>query len=271
MYSSYGSQGSAAIQNQQMMNAYLKDKQNWSTIGYKPDNVQFQDYYNQAYSGGMGARNMSTSIVFTQGQIVESPNKNPLDLAIEGNGLFSLSDGKKMVYTRDGQLSWEPSTGTLVHKSTGMKVMGKMLDANQNPTGELCEFKTDGANSYRFDETGKLYKTEIIQDSKGTGQTQTREVPVFQVSIASFLNPSGLKRFGNNAFVPSNNSGKPVQGFSGMGSSFGIVHPSSVELSSFDISQNSQQLVKAQQEHDANINALKLMDKMTQNAMNLIK
>ncbi|MBC7123583.1 MAG: flagellar hook-basal body complex protein, partial [Pseudothermotoga sp.] len=80
----------------------------------------------------------------TQGSFQNTGRK--LDLAIQGDGFFVLSDGRGYYYTRAGALDVDMN-GTLIHASTGLKVQGwravqdpatgsRYVDTNQ-PIGDI--------------------------------------------------------------------------------------------------------------------------------------
>ena len=82
---------------------------NSNTIGFKSSRAEFADVYaagainlNQA-SVGEGVRVDSTSQQFTQGGITTTSAN--LDLAISGDGFFTLKDPSGTVYSRNGQFS----------------------------------------------------------------------------------------------------------------------------------------------------------------------
>lgn len=79
---------------------------NSSTVGFKASNATFADVY-AAISGGsnlqvgIGTSVSSINQQFTQGNI--SVTNNPLDLAINGQGFYRLSNNGEISWTRNGQ------------------------------------------------------------------------------------------------------------------------------------------------------------------------
>jgi flagellar hook protein FlgE len=94
---------------------------NADTVGFKASQAEFGDLF------ASGALNLNTSLggegvevttaaqQFTSGNV--TPTSQPLDLAINGNGFFTLSSPSGTVYTRNGQFS-EDKDGNVV-SSTG--------------------------------------------------------------------------------------------------------------------------------------------------------
>jgi flagellar hook protein FlgE len=104
---------------------------NVSTIGYKRDRAGFSDVLGGEMNGqrlGGGIRMAGTETMYDQGAINQTGN--PLDLAIRGNGFFSVRgthDGATSTYyTRDGRFSMD-KTGYVVNQS-GMRLQGYMID-----------------------------------------------------------------------------------------------------------------------------------------------
>jgi flagellar hook protein FlgE len=107
---------------------------NANTVGYKASNVQFADVFASSLSGGgagqvgIGASVAGIAQQFTQGNITTS--NNPLDLAINGNGMFRLQTGPTsgtVSYTRNGQYSVDKD-GYIVNPA-GQYLTGYAADA----------------------------------------------------------------------------------------------------------------------------------------------
>ncbi len=81
---------------------------NSNTFGSKVSRGEFSDVYANALNGagtnavGIGTTLAAVSQQFTQGNITSTDN--PMDLAINGNGFFQVSDGRNpALYSRNGQ------------------------------------------------------------------------------------------------------------------------------------------------------------------------
>lgn len=122
---------------------------NMNTPGFKSSSLQFSDmfYSGNAINGsasnfgqiGHGLNTNGTSLNFKQGDLRQTGN--PLDLAMDGDGLFTLKNSNgKFFYTKAGQFEFN-SDGTLVNRADGAKVMGR--DSN----GNLTELSFKGAHS----------------------------------------------------------------------------------------------------------------------------
>ena len=90
---------------------------NANTTGFKNSQVEFADVYASGAvalntsTGGEGVRVVTSAQQFTQGDI--NSTSSPLDMAINGNGFFTLQSPSGIVYTRNGTFS-EDQTGNVV-------------------------------------------------------------------------------------------------------------------------------------------------------------
>jgi len=104
---------------------------NANTVGFKGSIAQFADLFAAGSSGGgasteigIGSSLAAVLPQFTQGNI--SVTNNPLDLAINGQGFFRISDQGAISYTRDGQYQLD-KTGYVVN-SSGARLTGYPVD-----------------------------------------------------------------------------------------------------------------------------------------------
>jgi flagellar hook protein FlgE len=119
---------------------------NINTTGFKSGRVTFQEMLSQTLRGasrptegglggtnpmqvGLGTQVGSIDTILEQGSL-QATNR-VTDLAIQGNGFFVVSNGKRVAFTRDGNFDID-ANGTLVHKATGEKLVGWMPEANGN-------------------------------------------------------------------------------------------------------------------------------------------
>lgn len=95
---------------------------NANTVGFKGAVGEFSDIYAAAGSGsgsaavGIGTQLSRVAQQFTQGNI--SVSGNPLDMAINGNGFFRISDNGTITYSRNGQFSLDKN-GYIVNAAGG--------------------------------------------------------------------------------------------------------------------------------------------------------
>jgi len=104
---------------------------NSGTVGFKQSQAQFSDVFANTLSGsggtqvGIGSKLSTVAQLFSQGNI--SVTNNPLDIAVNGQGFFRMSDGGAISYSRNGQLQIDKS-GRIVNGS-GLRLTGYLANS----------------------------------------------------------------------------------------------------------------------------------------------
>jgi flagellar hook protein FlgE len=99
---------------------------NSGTAGFKQSQVQFADVYASSLAGGgasqigIGTQLSAVTQQFTQGNI--SASNNPLDMAINGDGFFRMSNNGAITYTRNGQFTLDKEG--YIQNSSGARLTG---------------------------------------------------------------------------------------------------------------------------------------------------
>jgi len=137
--------------HQKMLDIAGNNLANVNTTAYKASSVTFSELLNetikkasqpttgvggtnpQQIGSGVGIANITPNML--QGNIVSTGN--PLDLAVEGEGYFVLSDGQQNVYTRSGSFAVD-ADASLVDPATGYRVQ------RIGSEGEIDGFQTPG-------------------------------------------------------------------------------------------------------------------------------
>jgi flagellar hook protein FlgE len=128
--------------HQVMMDVIGNNIANVNTVGFKSGRVNFQDILSQTFRGasapngglgsvnpaqvGLGVTVAGIDVLHTQGNLQSTGRLT--DMAIQGDGMFVLSDGSRQFYTRDGSFDISLD-GTLVNPALGMKVQGWVANA----------------------------------------------------------------------------------------------------------------------------------------------
>jgi len=231
---------------------------NVNTTGFKKSRIEFQDLLyqttraagaeagsgNQLPTGlqiGHGSRAVSTSKIFTNGELSQTGSK--WDVAIQGDGFFEvqLPDGTT-AYTRDGALKTN-ATGQIT-TSDGLPVQGGFQPV---PTG---------TTSVTITSSGDV-------TTLGSGGAQS-----YRVQLVRFSNPSGLDPIGRNLFRESPASGAPELGNPGE-NGFGELQQGFVELSNVKVVEEMVNLIVAQRAYEVNSKAVQAADDMMQQSNNL--
>jgi len=242
---------------------------NVNTTAYKKSRVEFKDLVyeerNRAYNLkrddapanlqiGLGARPSATLKDFTDGTY--SMTENRTDLAISGEGFFTLRDAEgNTVYTRDGSFKFsaeEDGTQMLV-SSQGYPLLdaeGNEIKLNINNLEEFI-VGADGV-IYTVDEDGSPLDTGI------------------EIGIVKFQNPAGLLSIGSNNYQVTANSGQPVweNALDDEGERSTIMQ-SYLEGSNVQLVEEMVNLIVAQRAYEINSKTVQAADDMLQQANNL--
>jgi flagellar basal-body rod protein FlgG len=237
---------------------------NINTTAFKRDRANFEDllYRNEVYPGqldaqqnptptglevGLGARVQSTQSDFRQGTIQDTGRD--LDIAIEGRGFLQVQDPVTSTpfYTRAGNLNVN---------ANGQLVIGSAQ------TGRLVEPPI----------TIPPEATAIVINSNGQVMTRTPGTVQLQqqgeIQLASFINPDGLLKMGENMFSQTDASGAAnVQpaGTNGLG----VIRQRSLEASNVEPVKELIDLITTQRGFELNSQAIQAGDQILQQIANL--
>jgi flagellar hook protein FlgE len=167
---------------------------NVNTVGFKASRVTFQEGFVQLLAkatrpnGGMGGTNPlqigtgsqigSIDQLFTQGSLENTGQ--PLDLAIQGDGMFVLSNGERTAYTRAGNFRMD-ADGRLVSPFTGFVLQGVNADARGNfsPSGPIGTLQISLGTEAPAQQTGGITMTGNLDGSTAVGGTHSMGVTVY--------------------------------------------------------------------------------------------
>lgn len=156
---------------------------NINTPGYKGSSLQFADmFYSNSNSGGgtmqvgYGLNTAGTVLNFEQGELRQTGND--LDLALDGQGLFTVQDSNgNLHYTRAGQFTFN-TDGVLVSRVDQSKVMG------QDASGAIGEISIAGLST----EEGKATSTVKFAGNISSSLTDpTQPVVINSVKVVDAL------------------------------------------------------------------------------------
>ena len=228
---------------------------NVSTVGYKRDEVAFEDLLyqirrqpgaqssenTQLPSGmqlGTGVRVIGTQKEFGNGNL--QVTENPLDFAIVGRGFFEvlLPDGTP-AYTRNGQFQIN-SDGELVTSRGYLVQPGITIPDNV----QSVTISTDGiVEATVFGEVG----------SQVLGNLQ----------VVNFVNPAGLQAIGANNFLETAASGTPQTGTPGS-DGLGSLEQGTLENSNVEIVEELVNMITTQRAYEMNSKVIATADQMLQ-------
>ncbi|MCP4377251.1 MAG: flagellar basal-body rod protein FlgG [bacterium] len=245
---------------QMIVDVIANNLANISTVGFKRSQVDFQDLMYMkikepgrdiasgvtAPSGfeiGSGVSPASTLKVFTTGEL-ENTGRD-LDVAITGSGFFQVTGPSgETRYTRDGALRLDKN-GTLV--TSGGYTIEPAITVSTDALG--VSIAEDGSVT--------------VRGSDGTSSS------VGQITLARFLNPSGLSSEGGNLLAESAASGTATSTTPGE-SGAGTLQQGFLERSNVQMVTELVNLITAQRAYEINSRAIKAGDEMLTTANRLI-
>jgi flagellar basal-body rod protein FlgG len=191
---------------------------------------------------GKGVRAAATLQNLNQGILI--PTDDPMDIAIDGDGMLevTLGDGR-VAYTHGGSLHLD-----------AMRRLVTSGGAMVSPPIQVPE----GIASVQVKSDGSVIAVSLAGDPQTIGK----------LKLVRFENPEGLQTIGGNALLPTVASGAPIEGQAGE-PGIGTVVTGIVESSNIDAREEYLRVVQAQRAYELNVRAMKTMDEMLQDANNL--
>jgi flagellar hook protein FlgE len=136
------------VNNQLVLDVTANNLANVNTSGFKASRVSFSTTLVQTeFSGsapgtslggtnprqvGLGMTTGTIDMDMRQGSL-QSTGRS-LDLAVQGEGFFEVTDGTRSLYTRVGNFGFD-SQDNLIDLGTGFKVVGNVYNSTPNPDG----------------------------------------------------------------------------------------------------------------------------------------
>jgi flagellar basal-body rod protein FlgG len=227
---------------QQQLDSIGNDLANASTTGYKAERVGFRDLlYNQVDIAGTttteGAGAAAQTIGRDQAQGAIQSTGNPLDLAIEGPGYFTVKrPGGAVALTRDGSLQVN-AKGQLTTAE------GDLLD----PPITLPK----GSSS-----------SDVAIAPDGTVRVGTRTIG--KIALVTVASPDHLLAAGGNLFTASAASGSPRP------AAHATVQQGALEGSNVDVGNDMVQMMGAQRSYQLESSAIQTENQMLSIANQLV-
>ncbi|QXI27310.1 flagellar hook protein FlgE [Pseudomonas vanderleydeniana] len=163
---------------------------NVNTTGFKSSRAEFEDVYSATKLGvssktiGNGVRLANVSQNFGNGGM--NVTGNALDMGIQGNGFFTLSDNGSLMYTRAGTFKTDKD-GYITNSDGTARLQGFAADSNGNIIpGVLTDLRIDVSNLPP--QTTTTIGATINLDSKSAVINQTT-TPFDPTNTASYTTP----------------------------------------------------------------------------------
>ena len=226
---------------------------NVNTTGFKKSRTDFQDLMYQTLraagtstgpdstlpSGvemGHGVKQVATQRINLQGSMQETGND--LDMAIQGDGFFQVTtpDGT-VAYTRDGTFKRDEQ--------------GRIVTSEGYPLEPSITIPT-GTTSVDVSSTGVV---------SATLPNQTDPEEIGQITLARFINPSGMAAQGGNLFLPTAASGEATESNPGTDGA-GKIQQRYIEMSNVQVVEEMVNMIVAQRAYEINSKAITTSDDM---------
>ncbi|SEN31988.1 flagellar basal-body rod protein FlgG [Nitrosomonas marina] len=240
---------------QTKMDVISNNLANVSTNGFKRARAVFEDLLYQTVrqpgaqssqqtqlpSGlqlGVGVRPVATESIFTQGNLQQTGN--PRDIAIQGEGFFQvlMPDGTT-AYTRDGAFQSDingqfvTSSGYVIQPS--ITIPPNTLSITVGRDGTVSALVPGSATP----------------------------IQVGNIQIASFINPAGLQKVGENLYLPTASSGVANPNAPGT-NGLGLLNQGFVETSNVNVVEELVGMIQTQRAYEINSKSIETSDQMLQ-------
>lgn len=187
----------------------------------------------------------------------------------------STSIDNTFVSSGQGMLVFDPNSGDLISSTVNNTIQTIPGADELNFSFNFKNIK-EYAENFTITYTGQDgysagYLEEVSVDSSGIikgsySNGESRQLA--QLTIATFTNPAGLTKVGNNLYTISNNSGKPDEGIPGA-SGRGTINPETLEMSNVDLSEEFVDMITTQRGFQANSRVITTSDQILEELVNL--
>jgi flagellar basal-body rod protein FlgG len=228
---------------------------NVNTTGFRKQRAEFEDLIYQTIRTpggttgegqklptgiqiGEGVRVVSTTQMHHQGSLIQT--ESTLDVAVEGDGFFQITrPGGQIAYTRSGNFRVDAE--------------GRMVTVDG--------YQVEPAISIPTNATAVTISPNGLVSVQTAGSTATQDVG--QLTLANFVNPSGLLAIGRTMFVPTDASGEAITGQPGQ-EGLGTLASGFLEASNVEVVQEMIDLIASQRAYEVNQRVITTADEMLQ-------
>lgn len=247
------------------LNTIANNLSNLETTAYKKQRLNFEDLYydNLRYPGsqdlngeftatgiaiGVGTRVTSIQSVMSEGSI--SSTERDLDVAIAGEGFFQCSDPftGEIFYTRAGNFSVNQNG----QMGIGSTYTGRLLEPNITVP--------DGVQKVQINDDGGVW----VVLNGDVSQLQN----IGQIELATFINPEGLLRIGENLYRETESSGPPTTNNPGINGT-GSLKSQYLEMSNVSPVIELVDMITSQRAYELNSKATQTGDQLLQTVISI--
>lgn len=237
---------------------------NINTTAFKKDRANFEDlfYRVEALPGsldangvptptgievGLGSRVQSTQTDYGQGDFQNTGRE--LDVLIEGEGFLQVQDpnSSQIVFTRAGNLNVN-ANGDLV---AGSATTGRLIEPAINIPPDAIRVQISSTGLVQVQQPGNTALSQIGQ-----------------LELATFINPDGLLKLGENLYAETDASAAPITATPGT-EGLGFIRQNYLEASNVEPVQELIALITTQRAFELNSQTVQAGDQMLQLIGNL--
>jgi flagellar basal-body rod protein FlgF len=215
-----------------------KNLANANTVGYKKDIISFKQVLTQ--TNDIETSNVQTSLGIDHSKGNLTYTGNTLDLAVDGEGFFTLETDNGIRYTRNGQFQLS-NTGEIV-RATGEKLLGQSGPIQIPPGGK-----------------------DILVDSKGNIKVDGSNIGTLM--ITNFTDLTSLVSTGDSAYIA------PIEAVNGNNDVNIKVAQGYLESSNVDIVIEMVDMIANMRSYEASNNVIKsfsdLMERLISSQSNI--
>lgn len=166
---------------------------NSATVGFKQSRAEFADLFSSSMGGvssqqtGSGSRVSRVAQQFGQGNIENTSNN--LDLALNGQGFFAVSNGESLQYTRAGSFSAD-NEGYVVNAASnrlqvypslgnGLFNSGALSDLRLSTTQSAPSATTTASTVFNLSASAAVPSTAVFDSADSTSYNNATSMTVF--------------------------------------------------------------------------------------------
>ncbi len=235
---------------------------NVNTTGFKKERPDFESLFYEhktapgapatnatehptGISVGTGVRTAATQTMHEQGNAKNTGND--LDMMIEGKGFFQvLREDGSTAYTRDGSFKLD-GEGNIVTSN------GRFLEPNIQVPEEA---------------TGISIREDGTVSAKLPDQVDPQQIG--EIELATFVNPAGLRKEGENLYSETTASGDAQLQLAGQDGA-GSIRQGFLEGSNVDVTRSLTNMISAQRAFEFNQRSITTSDQMLQTISQLVR
>ncbi|MDR1271056.1 MAG: flagellar basal-body rod protein FlgG [Planctomycetaceae bacterium] len=257
--------GTGMLGMEKKLNTIANNLSNLETTAFKKQRCNFEDLYydNLRYPGsqdindeftatgiaiGVGTRVTSIQSVFSEGSLTET--ERDLDVAITGDGFFQCFDPFAGVnfYTRAGNFNVNANNNLVL----GSAHTGRVIQ----PPIQIPE----GVQKIQIDDSGIVW---VVQN----GEVQQLQ-NIGQIELATFINPEGLLRVGENMYRETQASGEANPNNPGNNGT-GMLKAQHLEMSNVSPVIELVDMITSQRAYELNSKATQTGDQLLQTVISI--